>query len=231
MPGRPAVRLKKENSYNSCSLRFEADKPIPENLRQRRIDEARWAILSAALECFAAFGFEGTSTRAISERAGVTHALVFYHFGSKEKVWIAAMKYALDNYAQKLTDCMATLSDQDAATKLGAVIEKFVHMSTRHPEVHRILATEGDQDSDRLQWVIDHFIRWHFQLVTDLVRQGQCERSVHDFDPARLYYFIIGAAGTPYTIASEYKALTSRDIFSQAEILQNITFIREVVFI
>lgn len=63
-----------------------------------------------------------------------------------------------------------------------------------------------------------------------MIRRGQKEGTVRQCDPARLYYHIIGAAGTPFTVATEYKALTGRDVFSEAEKLRNIAFIYEFLF-
>jgi hypothetical protein len=63
-----------------------------------------------------------------------------------------------------------------------------------------------------------------------MIRRGQAEGSIRQCDAARLYYLIIGAGGTPFTLATEYKALTGRDVFSEAEILRNIAFIYEIAF-
>jgi hypothetical protein len=54
---------------------------------------------------------------------------------------------------------------------------------------------------------------------------------VRECDSARLYYLIIAVGGTPFTISTEYKALTGRDVFSEAEILRNIAFMYELVFV
>ena len=43
-------------------------------------------LLDAALDCFAQAGIAASSLRAIAERAGVTPALVNYHFGNKEQL-------------------------------------------------------------------------------------------------------------------------------------------------
>jgi hypothetical protein len=64
-----------------------------------------------------------------------------------------------------------------------------------------------------------------------LIRRGQAEGTVRECDPARLYYHIIGGGGTLYTVATEYKAFTGRDVFSEVEILRNIAFLYEIVFI
>lgn len=49
----------------------------------RRAAETRERILDAALECFAARGYEGTSMRQLAECCGLTDAALYYHFESK----------------------------------------------------------------------------------------------------------------------------------------------------
>ncbi len=51
---------------------------------QQRGEETRARILDAALELFAASGFDGASTRTIAEQAGVNLPAIQYYFGSKE---------------------------------------------------------------------------------------------------------------------------------------------------
>ena len=221
--GRIAVRLT-EPSGSGLDI-----KTAPEG-KKRRGDDVRDRILAAALECYAAFGFEGTSTRAVAERAQVTHTLVLYHFQSKDQLWIATVEEALKSYGAAMKDNFDTAHKRTAREALAAFIEQFVRMSARHPEIHRILTMESNQDTDRLQWIIDHFIRSHFTFVRELIRRGQAEGTVRECDPARLYYLIIGAGGTPFTLKTEYKALTGRDVFSETEILRNIAFIYEIVF-
>lgn len=225
--GRTAVRLIDESSEISTVPPVLARKGKP-----RRGEEVRERILSAALECFGAFGFEGTSTRAVAERADVTHTLVLYHFQSKDQLWIATMQAALlGKYADGVRAILEDASGRSAKDVLAAYIDQFVRMSARQPQIHRILTTEGNQETVRLQWLIDNMIRWHFTAVRDLIRRGQAEGTVRECDAARLYYLIIGAGGTPFTLATEYKATTGRDVFSESEILRNIAFIYEMVFI
>ena len=223
--GRTAVRLVDDG--------VAAPKPAPRKRdgKQRRGEEVRARILQAALECFGAFGFEGTSTRAVAERADVTHTLVLYHFQSKDLLWIATMESALSQYAEVVKEDLELAKERTAKEALASFIEQFVRMSARQPQIHRILTTEGNQGTPRLEWIIENFIRWHFTAIRDLIRRGQAEGTVRECDPARLYYLIIGAGGTPFTLSTEYKATTGRDVFSDTEILRNIAFIYEIVFI
>ena len=217
-----------------CSKSYQESislETVKKKNRQRRGDAVRERILSAALECFGSHGFEGASTRAIAERAGVTHTLVLYHFQSKDQLWIATVEDVVKNYIEKTRQDINANDEQSARAELKTFIEDFVRFSAGSTQIHRIFTSEGNQDTPRLKWVIDHFLRDHFNMVIDMIRRGQSEGSVRQCDPARLYYLIIGVAGTPFTISTEYKALTGRDVFSEAEILRNIAFLFEIVFI
>ena len=58
----------------------------------QRGEETRGRILEAALELFAASGFEGASTRTLAERAGVNLPAIQYYFGSKEGLYRAVVE-------------------------------------------------------------------------------------------------------------------------------------------
>lgn len=228
--GRSAVRLVGDVAAKPARKPGRAAVSKKAESKPRRGEEVRERILQAALECFGAFGFEGTSTRAVAERAEVTHTLVLYHFQSKDQLWISTMEAALGEYGAEMRANFEDADQYSAKEMLGTFIEQFVRMSARRPQIHRILTTEGNQDTRRLAWIIEHFIRWHFTLVRDLIRRGQADGTVRECDPARLYYLIIGAGGTPFTLSTEYRATTGRDVFSETEILRNIAFIYEIVF-
>src|SRR5438309_10074180 len=52
----------------------------------------REQILSVATRSFARQGFQGTTTKQIAEHAGVTEALIFRHFPSKESLYWAVIR-------------------------------------------------------------------------------------------------------------------------------------------
>ena len=53
--------------------------------------ERKASIIEAAMVLFAAKGFNGTKTREIAERAGVSEALVFKHFPTKKHLYAAIL--------------------------------------------------------------------------------------------------------------------------------------------
>lgn len=227
-PGRQAVRLGAGTPRGeSASAKSRAG---GRKATSKRGEDVRQRALDAALDCFAAFGYEGTSTRAVAERAGVSHTLVLYHFGSKEQLWIAALDGALSTYWTGVAVNLDNIDGRSAGDVLRRFIEQFVRLSARYPQIHRIMTMEGNQDTPRLRWVIDNYLREHFSRVRDIIRQAQIDGVVRDCDPARLYYYIIGGGGTLYTLSTEYRELTGRDVFSDAEVLRNTAFLYDTVF-
>lgn len=53
--------------------------------------DARQRILGATMQCFRAYGYEKSSMKLISAKAGVSQTLLHYHFESKEKLFQAAI--------------------------------------------------------------------------------------------------------------------------------------------
>jgi len=58
--------------------------------------DTRGEILAAAREEFARKGYDAASVRGIARKAGVDPALVHHYFGTKEKVFVAAMALPFD---------------------------------------------------------------------------------------------------------------------------------------
>jgi AcrR family transcriptional regulator len=57
-----------------------------------RADQRRLAIVQAATKVFAENGFHGTTTRKLAKEAGVSEALLYKHFPSKESLFGAMLK-------------------------------------------------------------------------------------------------------------------------------------------
>lgn len=67
--------------------------------RRRDAARSRARLLGAAVELFAAKGFDATSVREISARAGVDAALIARYFGNKTGLYVAAMRAELGDTA------------------------------------------------------------------------------------------------------------------------------------
>jgi AcrR family transcriptional regulator len=76
----------------------------------------------AATEMFCELGYERVSLRNISDKAGVSHALIRHHFGTKEKIWytISDMLHSyIKSYMQMLLELIP------AGTPANEVLYQF----------------------------------------------------------------------------------------------------------
>ena len=64
---------------------------------QRRLERNKERILRATLELFQVHGIKKTTTNDVAQKAGVSPATVYNHFGSKEDLVRAAIEYFLNS--------------------------------------------------------------------------------------------------------------------------------------
>jgi TetR/AcrR family transcriptional regulator len=60
-------------------------------------EDRRRQLLETALDFFARKGYEGTTTKEIATAAGVTEAIVFRHFHSKQELYTAVLGYHFES--------------------------------------------------------------------------------------------------------------------------------------
>lgn len=70
----------------------------------QRGDSTREALLTAAIEIFGRDGFHAASTRAIAQLAGVNQALIGYHFGGKENLYLAVFDHIVAQLQRRIGD-------------------------------------------------------------------------------------------------------------------------------
>src|ERR1700681_2661655 len=67
---------------------------IPSPLGARMAgDERRMQILGCAVRLFSQRGFRGTTTKEIAQAAGISEAMVFRHFATKEELYSAILDH------------------------------------------------------------------------------------------------------------------------------------------
>jgi TetR/AcrR family transcriptional regulator len=193
--------------------------------------DVRDRVLLAAIECFGAFGYAGTSTRAVAERAAISHPLLIYHFESKDQLWLSAMEELIGRYQHGLEARISSVPTTDPVGRLRAFVEHFVEFSAKTPQLHRIMTQQSTQGSERIRWLIDTYLRDSFAKVCGLIQSAQTLGAIRAGDPARLYYAVIGLAGTLFSVSGEFRILTGRNVFAADELQQTIDLIFDFLLI
>ncbi|BAI98784.1 MULTISPECIES: TetR/AcrR family transcriptional regulator [Sphingobium] len=199
--------------------------------RQRRPQEVRERVITAALHAFATVGFEGASTRSIAADAQVSHSLLIYHFQTKDDLWKAVVVNLAERFAISRVDEVVASGGASARDRLKRAIRKIVTMSAQYPELHRLMTIEAHQPSKRLTWMCENLIGEQFEFMRDLISEAQREGAVRRADPERLRFSIIGMAAVPFSVSAEYQYLTKRNPFSKIEIEQTIDLINALIFV
>jgi len=128
-------------------------------------DERRKAIVKAAVPLFARKGFAGTTTRELAEAAGISEALLFRHFPSKQLLYREILQLGCEG--DPALDKLAALQPS-TATLVGMICFMVRHfLRTRDSDC-------GDLDT-RLRLVVHSFLedgeyaRQLFETVSDRV--------------------------------------------------------------
>lgn len=182
------------------------------NARVRQKEATRASILQAALEEFAERGFDGASTRDIAAKAGVHHALIKYHFNSKDELWRAAVTFLFERQAIDVN--LGGPNDPrypDRKAYAIAVIREVVLYSARHPEHARLMVQETCRDSERFHWAADTFIKGTAQAAEHFVRLLQKEGFLPNVSVPALAYIFVGASQLIYTLAPEARRVWGID--------------------
>jgi len=104
--------------------------------------ETRDQIVDAAVQCFAARGFHGTTTREVAGAAGLTEAALYRYFASKEALYAAIIdrKTAAPELASQVADAAAAGDDRAV---FGGLARGLLESLERDPAFLRILLYTG----------------------------------------------------------------------------------------
>lgn len=86
--------------------------------------ERRETIVAAARQEFVEYGFSGARTRAIAEGAGITEAVLYRHFASKEAIFDAAVLSPLREQLAALLDDTRTVLARRRTRRTAAEFER-----------------------------------------------------------------------------------------------------------
>lgn len=148
--------------------------------------DRRAAILAAARRVFAERGYEGAKTQHIATAAGVSDALIFRHFGSKQRLYRAVMQDLVrEQDASFKANSLPSAGTESLLQAIWDYLESCVYSSERAAETNRILIANLASDGAYARFVFRRARR----LVDQPVRRA--------FDTARATGDIGQAATDP----------------------------------
>jgi TetR/AcrR family transcriptional regulator len=166
--------------------------------------DRRRQLLDAALELFSRKGFGGATTKEIAAAAGVTEAIIFRHFPSKQALYTAVLDSKTescdhDEWFAGIQAYMDRNDDAGVLRTLAAGILESYRTDARFERILLFAALEGHELG------LAHYRRFAipiFELFRDYIARRQREGGLRDYDAGTVIAAIAGMAQN-YAIYTE----------------------------
>ena len=142
--------------------------------------ESRREILRVAEEIFARKGYSGTSTREIAEGAGVTKGLLFYHFQTKEHLYLTV----IESIVQALHQIAAPPTNGvDRVAHIRNFIDGWTDLLADHPHIPKLVIRELMDEGKFHKKIIDEYLKPLYDFGLQSLNEGIAEGTFRPLDP------------------------------------------------
>ena len=170
--------------------------------RIRQDDE----ILDAALEAFAAQGYDAMSLRSLNAGLGLSHGTISQRFGTKEQLYFAAVDRGfvalLGDVDRRRQHLLSTVDPPDDLTDLRATVRAFLGAAQERPQLGRLLNQEGMRSTNRLRHIVDTVMVPLFGVLGELLLRLRAEGRIHPITARDLFLLVGHGAGAPYILTA-----------------------------
>jgi len=154
---------------------------------QQSVDtlEAREKILATATRLFSEQGFETTSLSQVAREAGVSKALIFWHFDCKEKLYRSAMHKTLEPYYID-RDTIEGLGEPAQIARLIDQFYDFVHDNVYSVRFFLSLTLQSEGHPDEMLSRVNELYGMYRSSFASIIESGKTRGVFRaDVDPAR----------------------------------------------
>jgi AcrR family transcriptional regulator len=155
-------------------------------------------ILLVALRSFADRGSDGTSVRELNHALGVSHNLINFRFGSKERLWRAAVDRWFGELVDTLAPSLSLAGTGDPLERLRELVVTFIEVSARRPEMSRLVRVEASLGGPRLEYLFERFVSPSLLPFATLVTKLQAEGRMRPVPMGTLFFLITDGATAPF---------------------------------
>jgi len=156
--------------------------------------DRRTQLIETALNVFSHKGFNGTTTKEIATAAGVTEAIIFRHFPTKQALYQAVLESELgcpgfEDWMAAVNSCMEREDDEGF---FRAIASAMVESLSRDPRMERVLlfaALEGNEQG------LAHFRSFSApigEILRVYIMKRQRAGALRNLDPVAILVAITG---------------------------------------
>jgi TetR/AcrR family transcriptional regulator len=196
------MRLSLLNGYSDMRLWLRSGAMGAVERRDRK--NIRALLLEAAAVEFGNKGFDGASTTAIARRADAHQPQINYHFSTKLDLWRAVV----DDLFGDLRIHLRVIADvTDPVEQFVLLIRRWVEFVSERPQLHQILIHEATSASERLEWLIENYVRANYESLAAHWLVLQRLGVAAPIDARLIHYVLVGASSLQFINSDEARLL------------------------
>ena len=156
----------------------------------------RAQLLEAALNLFSEKGFDGATTKEIAAAAGVTEAVIFRHFPTKQALYQAVLEseFNCPDFQKWLAEAQASMDRSDDRGLFRAIAAAIIESYRGDPRMERVMlfaALEGNGQA------LEHYRNFClplYEVLRDYIDRRQREGALAGYAPGAILSAIAGMA-------------------------------------
>jgi AcrR family transcriptional regulator len=150
-----------------------------------RAEGRRNQIVAVAAELFASRGFSGTTTKEIADHAGVSEAIIFRHFASKDKLYAAILDYKVRQGTERIkAQLEEAASRKDDRAFFGSLALEMLDSHSEDPTFMRLLLFSALEGHELSSIFFDSTARDIKNHIRKYIKQRSSDGAFRSIDPA-----------------------------------------------
>jgi TetR/AcrR family transcriptional regulator len=159
-------------------------------------EERRKQLIEVAIDLFSRRGFSGTTTKEIAAAAGVTEAIIFRHFATKQQLYTAIIDYRLQS--PETLDSMAGLQDSmernDDEGFFRLITSKLIEGARRDPKFERVLLYAALEGHELAAMFHQQFAIPVMSVIHNYISLRQAQGAMREMNPGAILFAVAGMA-------------------------------------
>jgi TetR/AcrR family transcriptional regulator len=184
-------------------------------------EDRRRQLIEVAIDLFSKKGFGGTTTREIAAAAGVTEAIIFRHFATKQDLYTAILHYqgstsGLDIWLAEAEVFMEANDDEGLFRLIGTKILEMHRTESRFERLMIHAALEGHE------LAVMHHNQMSLGIgarIKEYVERRQHAGALLQCDPDTILFSVCGAA--QFYAMQKYMYQLSEERFSDEQMIHD----------
>ncbi len=126
--------------------------PRTPRTQEDRSAATQLALLDATIDCLVEYGYAGTTTRLVADRAAVSRGAQTHHYPTKRDLVVAAIEHLFDTHARQFTEAFQRVPEEDRT--LDRAVDALWHIVSGPPFAAVLEVVVAARTDDELRTIV-----------------------------------------------------------------------------